>query len=288
MLKNLYNADRSKAIDIIYMLIISMFFSLILIFSYLRLDENPYSVFLVFAAMVGTVIGYYTNIAASILYGILFVFLYGSIHIFANVASGVPVGNDVYLWMLIIPAFSVALGYYGSLISDIQTENLALKKENSEYVVIDKDTGLMSSQTFFNELQMYMKIHERYHIEVYLMVIRIRYENQLISILGQSKYEKMINEISKAIYAILREEDRKYILRDLHMFGCILLSNKDGDKYVKNRMKETINGMTFEDDPMINKIKLEVQIGLARFDSEQFSTPYEFFQTAERDLEFDV
>lgn len=278
----------SKRMDLISIVITTMFFSLVIAFSFMGLNENTMNVFLVFMVMVGSIVGYYTTITAAILYSIIFIFFYASVHIFLNISRGIPVSGDVYFWMLTVPLFAVVFAYYGGLVRNIQEQNSSLKKENAEFVVIDKETGLLSSQTFFNELQAYMKINERYHIEVYLMLVKIKYENEVIRILGESKYNKIINEISKAINSMLRDEDRKYILRDVNMFGVILLSNKDGGKHIKNRIKEMISSIDFKDDIVINKIKLEVLVGLARYSSEEIRSPYEFFKMAEKDLEFDV
>jgi GGDEF domain-containing protein len=120
------------------------------------------------------------------------------------------------------------------------------------------------------------------------MLIKIKYENEVIRILGESKYNKMVNEISKVISSILREEDRKLILRDVNMFGLIVLSNKGGEKHLKNRIKEMIKNINFKDDAVINNLDLEVMVGVAGYDPEEINSPYEFFKKAERDLEFDV
>ncbi len=278
----------SKRIDLIHILLTAMFFSLIIAYSLMGLNEDAMNIFLVFIVMVGSIVGYYTTITAGILYSIIYIFSYASFHIFLNISRGIPVSVDVYFWMITVPLFTLAFAYYGGLIRNIQEQNSNLKKENAELVVIDKETGLLSSQTFFNELQAYMKINERYHIEVYLMLVKIKYENEVIKILGESKYNRIVNEISNAINSLLREEDRKYILRDANMFGLILLSNKDGGRYIKNRIKEMINNINFKDDIAINKIKLEVLVGLVPYRSNEISSPYEFFKMAEKDLEFDV
>ncbi len=278
----------SSRIDLVYIALITMFFILLIVSSFMGLSQNPMNVFLIFILMLGTIIGYYAGITAAMIYSIIFIFLYASYSIFLNISRGIPVGNIVYFWMLIVPLLAVISAYNGSLIKNIQDQNRSLRKENAEFVMIDKETGLMNSHTFFNELQVFMKINERYNIEVYLMLVKMKYENEVIRILGESKYKRMVNMISKAINSMLREEDKKYILRDVNMFGIIILSNKNGGKQVKNRLKEIIKNIDSEDDFLINSVKLEVQVGLVCYNAEKISSPYEFYKMAERDLEFDV
>lgn len=278
----------AKRIDQMNIIVKTMFFILVVAFAYMGLQESPINVFLVLFVMLGTVVGYFTNLMTAMLYSIFFVFIYASIHIFLNISQGMPISGSVYFWMLTVPVFAIAFAYYGNLIKNIQEQNASLLKENAEFVLVDKDTGLMSSQTFFNELQVFMKINQRYNIEVYLMLVKIKYENEVINILGEDKYKKMIKKVSAAINSMLREEDRKYILRDVNMFGIILLSNKQGGKYIKGRVKEIVNNISFEDDPLISKLNLEVQAGCACYNQEEIKNPYEFYKMAERDMEYDV
>jgi len=277
-----------KRIDLMNIFITTMFFALIMVFSYMNLDTNPAGFFMLFVVMVGTIVGYYTNITASLLYSIIFVFLYASFQIYINIAKRIPVGGEVYFWMLAVPLFTILFAYYGELIRSLQDKSYSLMKENAELVMIDKDTGLLSSQAFFKELQIYMKINERFNIDVYLMLIKIKYENEVIRILGESKYNKMVNEISKVISSMLRKEDRKLILRDVNMFAVIFLSNKGGIKPIKERLKELIGNINFTDDVVINNLNLEVRVGVAQYNPEEIGSPYEFFKKAERDLEYDV
>lgn len=280
--------NYSHKLDLTNTALNALSFILVLTFSFINLQEKPSSFFFVFLVIVGSLIGYYLGMTVAILYSIFFVFLYGSLNIYNNFTAGIPVGWEVYYWLLIIPVFSFVSAYYGGLLRGIQEENNRLNEAKDKYMTIDQETGLMSSQSFFNELQAYMRIHERYGIEVYLLVIKLKYENEVISILGESKFKEMVKKISDAITQALRDEDRKYILRDVNMFACILLSNKNGDKYVKPRLREAITAIEFTDDPTLNRLKLEVQMGLATYDKEKIKSPYEFYRISERDLEYDV
>jgi len=278
----------SKKIDMLFLIITTMFFALVIVFSYVGFSQNPTNVFMVFVVRLGTIIGNYTNITAAMIYSIIFVFLYASLHIYLNISRGFPVGGQVYYWMLAVPLFSFVFACYGKMIRDIQQQNISLKKENAEYVMIDKETGLMTSRTFLKELQVFMRIQERYNIEVNLILIKVKYEDQVIRILGQSKYNRIVKEFSKALSSMLREEDKKYILRDANMFGIIMLSNKNGGEHVKERIKKIFDEIDFEDDALINKVRLEVLVGLVRYDREQIRSPYELYKMAEKDLEYDV
>lgn len=287
-MENKLDNQISKKIDILDTTIITIFFILLITFSYGGLSSDPMNVFIVLCVMIGMIIGYYTNITVGILYSIIFDFIYSSTHIFLNLSRSIPIKPDIYFWIIILPIITIMYAYKGKLIRQIQFENEEFKKENKELVMIDKETGLRSSQSFFNEIQAYMNISRRYGVETYLMLIRIKYKGELISILGENKYNKIIIKISELIDDFLREEDRKYILRDLDLFGIILLSNKDGGKQVENRLKEIIKNIEFNRGDLINTIKLEVVVGLALYEDDTINNPYEFFEMAKKDMEYDV
>ncbi|KPU45258.1 GGDEF domain protein [Oxobacter pfennigii] len=283
-----HNKLISRRIDLAVTLVITMFFVLIITFSYGEFNKSMTNVFIILFVMIGAVVGYYTNITAAIFYSIIFNFLYASINIYLNLANIYNIGFEIYFWMVAVPLFSIIFAYKGKILKEIQSENCALKKENEELVMIDKETQLRGSQTFFDELQSYMNISNRYGIEVYLMLIKIKYHNEIIRVLGEAKYKKIINRISQIIDSVLREEDRKYILRNMDMFGIIFLSNKDGGKYVEKRLKEAICSTEFKEDYLINRIKLEIITGIVIYDKNIINNPYDFFRMAEKDMEYDV
>lgn len=281
------DSNVSKRIDLIDTLIINMFFLLIIIFAYGQFEKNLTNFLMITFVMIGTIVGYYSNITFAILYAIIFDFFFASLYIFLNITQSTHVGVQVYIWMVLIPVFTIIFAYKGKLIKDIQIENYNLKKENIELVMIDKETGLRNSQSFFEELQGYMNIYKRYGILVHLMLVKIKYQDEVIKILGKSKYDRIVKLLSKEIDGMLRMEDKKYLLRDENMFGIIFLTLSNDGELVKNRLKHTIEQIRIEED-FIDKIKIEVTIGLAQYDQESVNNSFEFFKMAENDMEYDV
>lgn len=278
----------ASIMDLVDSFIIAMFFMLIIIYSHMGLHENKTAIFIILAVMIGTLVGYYTNITIAIIYAIMFNFLYASVNIYLNLKGGPPIGTDVYFWMIMLPIATMIFAYKGSLIKSIQDENMELRQENKELVTIDKETQLRSGESFFGELQSFMNIGRRYEIDVYLMLVKLKYQDDVIKIMGESRFNTVIQQLSKTIDNVLREEDRKYILRNMNTFAIIFLSNKDGGKYVENRLREEIQSMEFKEDAIINKIKIEALIGVAIYDKDIIKNPYEFLEMAERDMEYDV
>ncbi|WP_432402855.1 diguanylate cyclase domain-containing protein [Wukongibacter sp. M2B1] len=281
------NTRVSKKIDLVDTVIMNMFFLLIIVFAYGEFEKEAVSFFMIVSVMIGTIISYYTSITFAILYSIIFDFLYASFYIFLNITQSLPVGVRVYFWMIIIPAFAILFAYKGKLIRDIQVENYSLKQENEELVMIDKETGLRNSQSFFDEVQGYININKRYGILVNLMLVKIKYSEELIKIIGKMKYDKIIKLLSRQIDDMLRLEDKKYLLRDQNMFGIVFLTQNNDGEIVKNRLKNAVQNIKFEED-LISKIKIEVLVGLVEYDEDKVNNSFEFFKMAEKDMEYDV
>ncbi len=279
-------------IDLLDTLSVNMFFVLAIIFAYGSFNEQTTNYFLMIGVMIGTIIGYYTNITGAILFSILFNFVYASLHIFLYITKSIPIDTNVYFWMIVLPVFSMVFAYKGKLIRDVQIENVTLKKENADYVMVDSDTGLRNEQSFFNEIQGYLNISKRYGLISNLMLVKIKYENEVLRILGKSEYEKTVKLLSKEIDHMLREEDKKYILRDSNLFGIIFFTPRDDGYIVKDRLKKRVQSITFDEENLMNKVKLEVVVGVASYEKDEneentFSA-YEFFQIAEKNMEYDV
>ncbi|TCO69364.1 diguanylate cyclase domain-containing protein [Marinisporobacter balticus] len=286
MLKEI-NTKASKKIDLIDTATINIFFLLIVVFAYGELEKESMNFFILLSVMIGIIISYYTNITFAILCSIVFDFLYASTYIFLNITKSEPIKLNVYFWMIIVPVLMIIFAYKGKLTKDIQIENYKLKQENREMVMIDKETGLRNAQSFFDELQGFMNINKRYGLIVYLMLVKIKYDDTLLRIIGRAKYDKTIKVLSKAIDGMLRMEDKKYLLREQNMFGIIFLTQNNDGEIVKSRLKNIIKETKFEEE-LINKIKIEVLVGLVQYDKDQVNSAIEFFEIAQKDMEYDV
>ena len=287
-----FDGKLSAKIDLADTFSVILFFILAIVFAYGSFKEETINFLLIVFVMIGVIVGYYTSITGAILFSILFDFAYASLHIFLYIAKSIQITASVYFWMIAIPVFAVTFAYKGKLIKDMQLENFTLRQENADYVMVDKDTGLRNEQSFLNEIQGYINVSKRYGLRSNLMLVKIKYENEVLRILGKTEYNKVIRLLSREIDHMLREEDKKYILRDSDMFGIVFFTPRDDGHIVKNRLKNSIQNITFEDEGLINKVKLEVVVGVASYDRAEMEdntfSAYEFFKTAEKNMEYDV
>ncbi|MPM94883.1 hypothetical protein SDC9_142032 [bioreactor metagenome] len=278
----------SLKLDFISTVVIVMYFALVVVFSYSGIKNSSENIILLMIVMLGMVFGYYTNLVASLVFSVIAVFIYSSYNIFLNIARSIPISAEVYFWVIVIPLFTIVSGYRGQLTKSLQDENAKIKRENEELVSIDKETGLKNSQLFFDELQSYMNISKRYGIQVYLMLIDIRYKTEIIRTFGRAKYNEIIKELSAVIEEFLRYEDKKFFMRATDKFGIVFLSNPEGGNLVKKRFQKIFEDYQFKNGGILNQIRFQVAVGLAEYDPASSSSPYDFLKQAEKDMEYDV
>jgi GGDEF domain-containing protein len=225
---------------------------------------------------------------SSLVFSSLIVFVYSSYTIFLNIARSIPIEGEVYFWVCAIPLFTILSGYRGQLIKGLQDENARLKKDNTDLVSIDRETGLKNTQLFFDELQAHMNISRRYDIKVYLMLIEVQYKSEIIRAFGRNKYNDIVKELSSLLDGFLRYEDKKFFLRESDRFGVVFLSKPEGGREVKKRVKKTLDTFEFKSEGALNKIYFQASVGMAEYDPNTNINPYEFLGLAEKDMEYDV
>ncbi len=287
-MKKQANRKNSYRLDIINTLTIIFYFALIIAFSYGGFKSTSENIIMLLLVMLGMLFGYYTNVISSLLFSVLAVFVYSSYNIFLNIARSIPISTDVYFWVVVIPLLTIISGYRGQLVKIIQEENMKLKMENDELVSIDKETGLKNAQLFFDELQSYMNISKRYGINLYVMLVDIRYKTEIVRAFGRTKYNEIVNELSTVIEDFLRQEDKKFIMRSTDKFGIIFLSNPEGGRQVKLRFQKIFEDYKFKNEGALNKVRVQVSVGLAQYEFETVNTPYDLLKMAEKDMEYDV
>lgn len=286
-MKRTINISVSKRIDLLNIAIVLMFLLLIINLSYGELEKNAVNFIILGIIIIGTMVGYFTDIIFAILYSIIFDFIYASVYIFLNLTKSVPLGTVIYVWMVVVPLFTLIYAYKGKLIKEMQVENYDLKKENLEYVTVDKETGLQNSRSFLTELQNSMNISTRYDINLYMMLVELKYGKEIMQIIGKAKHEKIIKGLSETINNLLRQEDKKFRLLDEHMFAIIFFTRKEDGELVKNRLRNAIREIQFKESS-INKVKIVISVGLVYYNKDEIENVFEYFNAVKKDMEYDV
>nr|WP_274380448.1 diguanylate cyclase [Clostridium chrysemydis] len=154
--------------------------------------------------------------------------------------------------------------------------------------MIDEETNLRNLKSFMNEMPIYISMTKRHkELPLTLMITKLKYSENIKNILGKEEYRKVMKKITAAIEEVLRDEDRKYVLNE-DSFAFILITNNEGAKVVKGRIKKRIDEIAISESEVTGRlVKLELQTGFLEWNPEIKNT-LEFLERAESQLEYDV
>lgn len=275
-----------KKIDIYITLLIAYFFIVCISFKVLNLDNSMENYFMLELVMIIALIGYYSNVTLSLIISLIIDFSYMSFKLYLNFANNTSIDGSVYYWVILIPVTMFFISILSKNIVSLQKENEVLKNENSKLVMIDKNTNIRNERALLIELPVYMRLSKRHDIPVTLFIVRIKFADKLINLLGRKQYDSLLIQASEVFQNSLREEDMKYLI-DYKTFAFLTITNKEGVNVVKERIKANIDNYEFTKRSLYKNVKLDIQIGSYTADN-SLENPLEFIKFAEKELEYDI
>jgi len=217
------------------------------------------------------------------------ILVYTAYKIFEAYAYSNAIDALCYVWIL-VPVISVASMYmfvYGS--RQTEMENDVLREQVEELVMINSLTGLYNLRSLYMDLQKQAAYAERNNISLCLMIVQIRYEQELKNILSRSHYEAMIQKMANIIVDTVRVEDRVYSLDNKGTVGIMLTCDKEGSESAKNRIRSRIEEKDAFKGITDSSINVEIRIACLQYDKEQIGTDMILFkQRVENELQYDV
>jgi diguanylate cyclase (GGDEF)-like protein len=233
------------------------------------------------------ILSYFTGMIFALGMGAVVIFFYGSYVMYGNVVLGNVVESHVYYWMVLLPSIAVIAANIGGKVRLLQEENMKMKRDYSDYVTVDANTGLENVKVFYGVLSQYMGLSRRYKLPLNLMLVKVMYYDDIQGIVGQEKMKEIMKSIGKQLVASTRTEDCSYMLEDGRTFALLLFGDADGSLVVKRRIKEGINQYNVDNSAKSVSIKMELKIGVTHF-TDQIADVIGMRKAAEKDMEYDV
>lgn len=215
------------------------------------------------------------------------IFLYASYIFYNNTILNMHITYISYLWMISMPIICLTSGKLSSNIVLLQENNKDLQEKYKHLVTVDETTGLGNVRHFYNTLDKEMKKSRRHKNKLTLMMIKLPYYKDIKKIIGDSKTETLMKNISDIIIGCTRGEDERYYI-DEDMLGIIMPhTDLPGANVVKERIKSKIEELNLE----INQGKYYVDIDtkVANLEmKDNIKDAIEFKTLCEEELQYDV
>ncbi len=249
------------------------------------LIENATMLF--FTVMAIILVTFSSDIAAFIVVGSQLI-CYSTFKLFNLFENGIAINITSFAW-LVLPFATVGsmkLFCYGY--NRLIVENGILKKQVEELVMIDPLTGLYNLRSFYYDMERQIRYTRRNNLPLTLMIIQLRYAQELNKILSKKNYDKLKQRIAEIIGDAIRVEDNQYSIDSDGSLALILTCDDKGGELVRNRIRAMIAEEGAFDNITNSSIRVEVQIAFMQYKEDMENDAVYFKKCVEKELQYDV
>lgn len=254
-------------------------------------DPNRYVENLIFLnlAFFFVVVTYFTTVTAGLILNIVFIFGYGTYILYETVTRGETIGVSTYFWLIMTPVLTVVIWLFTTATRQLQAENDELQKQRSRLATLDERTDLKNSIAFRKDASVFAGISTRYDIPLTLLVIKVKYWNEIRPLIGDEQLAEAIIDVSKISQASIRTNDALYLLdKEDATWGLLLFTDRDGVKVVMERIKQSLEEFNTRDFAQKYKVDLSLKMGAVQYQEDTIHSPIDFIVQAKKQLEYDV
>lgn len=208
--------------------------------------------------------------------------------LFRALVQGVALVPLDYGWLL-LPLCSVAgIQLFTHEMYQMEQTNERLNEQMESVVLLDSLSGLYNLRALYIDLQRQMAYCSRNKTPISLMVIRLRYADELHSLLRKKHFDQLVQRMAELLSNSVRLEDRCYMVDPQNgEFAVLLTCDKAGAAFVRKR----IEGVCSQSDAfsgIIDKaIRVDLRIACVEYE-EGISSAIEFKHKADNELQYDV
>jgi GGDEF domain-containing protein len=235
------------------------------------------------------VITYFTTVTTGLILNVLFIFGYGTFTLYQTVVVGGLIGTQNYFWLIMTPLFTLTTWLLTLGNKQLQQENEKLLKANESLATIDARTSLKNTLSFQSDAAVFMALSVRYNIPLTLMVISVKYWDEIRRMIGEEQLMEAIRDLSKMNQISIRTNDSLYLLnKENPMWGMLLFTDLPGAMIVIERLRNQVDERNRNEFAGKYRVELILKMGACEYNSELIANPLEFITQAKKQLEFDV
>ena len=215
--------------------------------------------------------------------------LYTAYRLYLFLSYNTEISVYCFVWILlpILSSASMYMFVYGN--HRLEIENDMLKKQVEELVVVNPLTKLYNLRSLYNDLNVQVSYSERNKVPLSLMIIVLKYEAELRSILSRHNYELIIQRLSQLVVDTVRVEDKTYSIDNKGSLAVILTCDKVGSEIAMSRIKSRLSQRDAFAGIADTAIKIEVRIASLEYNKDTFDDNMILFkQKVENELQYDV
>lgn len=285
MRKKLFDGNTIR--DLSMLLFLACTFAATAIIPLAPQDRQLVYQLLIAVQFLGAVLGFFGRVSLCVVLGGTQVAGWAAYRLFSLYSAGIPLVAMDYVWLLLplISALSVMGFQSGS--ARLERENTMLHQQVEDLVMVDPLTGLYNLRTLYREIPVMIHYCDRNSLDLSLLIVRQRYEQELKAILPANRYSQLCQRMAELVADHLRVEDKVFAIGD-GAFALLVACNLPGTDVVKNRVRSYVEDPKAFAGIVDDNIFVSVRIGGKQYNKDEYQDPISFKQSVESELAYDV
>ena len=208
--------------------------------------------------------------------------------LYQRFAFRTPIEMTAFFWPLILLGALGGSVLFISLYASIEGINGILNQRIAELTVIDPVTNIENMRSMVLSLRRYMALSERNGTQMGLMLVRMRYAEEIRKVLSRQQFNDLRAILASTVQHTLRLEDRVFSVDDQGSLGVIYFSNETGVPVVKSRIMSAVEGKDMLPDLDGQKLVVELSVVWKQYDSALGKDAMRYISEVESEFAYEV
>ena len=199
-----------------------------------------------------------------------------------------PIEWTAFLWPLLIIATLAGMTLFVALLSTIEGVNSILNRRIDELTTIDPLTGLENLRSMVGSLKRYMALSERNGTFMGLMMVRLRYHEEIKKVLTARQFNDLRHILAETIANVLRMEDRVFTIDENGSIAIIYFGEDKGVSVVKSRILHAVEKQNMLPDLNEQMLTVELSIVHRHYDKSYSKDALRYISDVEKEFAYEV
>ena len=199
-----------------------------------------------------------------------------------------PIEWTAFLWPLLVVATLAGMSLFVALLSTIEGVNSILNRRIDELTTIDPLTGLENLRSIVGSLKRYMALSERNGTFMGLMMVRLRYHEEIKKVLTTRQFNDLRHILAETIANVLRMEDRVFTMDENGSIAIIYFGEEKGVSVVKSRILNAVAKQNMLPDLNEQMLTVELSIVHRHYDKSYSKDALRYINDVEKEFAYEV
>ncbi len=199
-----------------------------------------------------------------------------------------PIEWTAFIWPLLVIATLAGMTLFVSLLSTIEGVNSILNRRIDELTTIDPLTGLENLRSMVGSLKRYMALSERNGTFMGLMMVRLRYHEEIKKVLTTRQFNDLRHILAETIANVLRMEDRVFTIDENGSIAIIYFGEEKGVSVVKSRILHAVEKQNMLPDLNEQMLTVELSIVHRHYDKSYAKDALRYISDVEKEFAYEV